>query len=162
MPNSKDDWPAAEGLRADSPNGAVGRSHRPDEPEREAEASEHEAEASGPAAAPWEPPPWVEPVVDGEAADAADATGPDLERAAMFERERWLRDYVDREQRFRLFVAEYLVGLLKHPPLWMRVWRWLIDDSRSERRAEAELLLGRPRAGLLPWLRDRRWRRLDR
>ena len=152
MPHHKDDWPAAKGLRADSPTGAAGRSRPPDEPERE-------AEASGPAAAPWEPPPWVTPVVDGEAADAA---GPDTERAAMVERERWLRDYVDREQRFRLFVAKYLVGLLKHPPLWMRVWRWLIDDMRSERRAEAELLLGRPRAGLLPWLRDRRRRRLGR
>jgi hypothetical protein len=118
-----------------------------------------EAEGPDPTAARWEPPPWVTPVVYGAAADAAD---PDPERAAMVERERWLRDYVDREQRVRVFVAEYLVGLLKYPPLWMRVWRWLIDDTRSERRVEAEMLQGEPRAGLLPWLRDRRRRRLSR
>jgi hypothetical protein len=148
MPNHKDDWTAAKGPGADSPTGA----NPPDERERE-------ADVFGSAAAPWSPPPWVTPVVDGEAPDATD---PDLDRTEMVERERWLRDYVDREQRVRLFVAEYLVGLLKNPPLWMRVWRWLIDDVRSERRAEAELLLGRPRGGLLPWLSDRRRRRLGR
>ena len=152
MPRDKDDRPVAKGLKADSPIGAAGRPDPPNEPKRE-------PEASGPAAAPWEPPPWVTPVVEGK---APDADGADLERAAMVERELWLRDYVDREQRVRLFVAEYLVGLLKNPPLWMRVWRWLIDDVRSERRAEAEMLTGRPRAGLLPWLRDRRRRRPGR
>jgi hypothetical protein len=99
---------------------------------------------------------------EGEAAGEAAASDATAEHAETAERERWLRDYIDREQRFRLFAAKYLVGLLKHPPLWMRVWRWLIDDVRSERRAEAALLLGRPRAGLLPWLRDRRRRRPGR
>jgi len=103
----------------------------------------------------------VTPVVEGEAAAETVASDATAERVETAERERWLRDYIDREQRFRLFAAKYLVGLLKHPPLWMRVWRWLIDDVRSERRAEAALLLGRPRAGLLPWLRDRRRRRPD-
>lgn len=155
MPHHKDDWPGAKARPGDSPAGAEGGVHPSDDPERE-------TDASSPAAAPWEPPPWVTPVVEGEAAGEAAASDATAEHAETAERERWLRDYIDREQRFRLFAAKYLVGLLKHPPLWMRVWRWLIDDVRSERRAEAALLLGRPRAGLLPWLRDRRRRRLGR
>lgn len=49
------------------------------------------------------------------------------------ERERWLRDQLDRTQRAP--VAE--PGVVLHPsesgPL--RFWRWLIDDLRSARRA---------------------------
>ena len=75
------------------------------------------------------------------------------------ERERWLRGYIDREQRFRLYFARYIAGLLDHPSRVMRLWRWLIDDFRSERRATAMYLSGAEEGGLIPWLRRRRARR---
>lgn len=80
---------------------------------------------------------------------------PDREVA---DRERWLRDYIDREQRFRLYFSKYIAGLLDNPSRGMRIWRWLIDDFRSERREQAFYLNGGVEPGLLPWVK-RRWRR---
>lgn len=77
----------------------------------------------------------------------------------MLDRERWLRGYIDREQRFRLYFAKYIAGLLDHPSRAMRVWRWLIDDFRSERREQAVYLNGGTEMGLLPWFRRRMARR---
>jgi hypothetical protein len=82
------------------------------------------------------------------------AIGPEAE-----DRERWMRDYIDREQRFRLYFARYIAGLLDHPSTGMKLWRWLIDDFRSERREQARYLDGGPEPGLIPWLRRRLERR---
>lgn len=71
------------------------------------------------------------------------------------DRERWMRDYIDREQRFRLYFAKYIAGLLGHPSRGMKLWRWLIDDFRSERREQAAYFNGGTEAGLLPWIRRR-------
>lgn len=102
----------------------------------------------------WDPYPPAEPDPLGDPGPAA----VDREVAA---RELWLRDYIDREQRFRLYFAKYIAGLLDHPSFTMKVWRWLIDDFRSERREQAFYLNGGVEQGLLPWLR-RRWRRRGR
>ncbi len=74
------------------------------------------------------------------------------------EREQWLREYIDREQRFRLYFAQYIAGLLGKPSRAMRLWRWLIDDFRSERREQAGYLEGIDDEGLIPRLRARRRR----
>ena len=50
---------------------------------------------------------------------------------AAHERERWLRDHLDRERAENLLLLRYLS--VQREPALMRFWRWLIDDLRSER-----------------------------
>jgi hypothetical protein len=90
------------------------------------------------AAAPPAGQPAAPPRPDASRPDAprADEAAEPLRAAAedpALERERWLRDQLDRAQRRP--AAE--PGVVLHPsesgPL--RFWRWLIDDLRSVRRA---------------------------
>ena len=81
--------------------------------------------------------------------------------------ERWLRDQVDKERMLLLLFGRHVVHALAHEPSALRFWRWLIDDLRSARREEAELLSGRREPGTLARLANRlprawrllRWRR---
>jgi hypothetical protein len=92
-----------------------------------------------PAAAPSSPSPSApEPAVAAETGGAA------------LERERWLRDQLERAQQRAAAPAER--GVVLHPSEsgLTRFWRWLIDDLRSERRAASAT----PEAGMLaPLLR---------
>jgi hypothetical protein len=98
--------------------------------------------AGAAAPAPTEPaaaaPSSPEPIAASGAGDAA------------LERERWLRDQLERAQQRNAAPAER--GVVLHPSEsgLSRFWRWLIDDLRSERRAAA----AEPDAGMLaPLLR---------
>jgi len=83
--------------------------------------------------------------------------------AETLERERWLREQIDKERELRTELARGLVGALAHEPSLLRFWRWLIDDLRSERREQAALLEDRYEEGLLTrawaWSRSRGKRR---
>jgi hypothetical protein len=107
-------------------------------------------------------------------AAAAAVTGPATkvdpppdDREAALERERWLRDQVDKERMLLLLFGRHVVHALAHEPPILRFWRWLIDDLRSARREEAEQLTGRHEPGALTrWAvrlqrawRGVRWRR---
>lgn len=62
------------------------------------------------------------------------------------EREYWLRNRLDREREENLLILRYLSFQQETAP--MRFWRWLIDDTRSQRRQERALFAEYP--GQLP------------
>lgn len=99
----------------------------------------------------------TEPSDDPERVSAAPASGPADEAArpdapepasatseaeTALERERWLRTQFEREHRVTMSVMRILLGSLHEESRRMRLWRWLIDDVRSENRRE-EALYGR-------------------
>ena len=89
---------------------------------------------------PIPPAPEPAPAAAYEAASAP-AANPELradDRDAALERERWLREQVDKERMLLLLFGRHVVRALAHEPPILRFWRWLIDDLRSERREEAE------------------------
>src|SRR5262249_3443711 len=116
------------------------------------------------------PPPEPAPAAAYEAANAPAAKPeprPD-DRDAALERERWLREQIDKERMLLLLFGRHVVHALSHEPPILHLWRWLIDDLRSERREEAEQLSGVHEHGGLTRLavrlqrawRNLRWRRV--
>ena len=109
---------------------------------------------------PPQPPAQDWPAATPAAAAARDASAapPVDERGAALERERWLRDQIDKERMLLLLFGRHVVHALAHEPPILRLWRWLIDDLRSARREEAEQLTGRREEGSLGrlaiWLRQ--------
>lgn len=103
-----------------------------------------------------------EPGSDWALREATGIVPPDAEREAAAERERWLRQHVDKDRELLLMVGRTVVGGLIHEPTVLRFWRWLIDDLRSDRREQAALLTGQRDDGSLPriwrWLHQRRRR----
>ena len=87
---------------------------------------------------------------------------------AALERERWLREQIDKERMLLLLFGRHVVRALAHEAPILRFWRWLIDDLRSERREEAEQVSGVRETGGLTRLavrlqrawRSLRWRRI--
>jgi len=119
---------------------------------------------------PIPPAPEPAPAAAYEAASAP-AANPGLradDRDAALERERWLREQVDKERMLLLLFGRHVVRALAHEAPILRFWRWLIDDLRSERREEAEQLSGVRESGALTRLairlqrtwRSLRWRRV--
>src|SRR5438876_586706 len=112
-----------------------------------------------PPPAPEQAAPASEPVA--EAVDPSPETPPMTEAAPpISERERWLRDRFEREHEFTLALMRLLIEGLSGESRAMRLWRWLIDDFRSERRITADL--GRPSdrervllRRVLAWFRER-------
>jgi hypothetical protein len=106
-------------------------------------------------------PDPVTPARDGAPASSPPAATAAEDPNAALERERWLRDQIDKERMLLLLFGKHVVHALAHEPPILRFWRWLIDDLRSARREEAELLSGRREAGALGrltiWLRQA-WR----
>lgn len=64
------------------------------------------------------------------------------ELRAAREREHWLRSRLDREREENLLILRYLA--FQREASWMRFWRWLIDDTRSQRREERALFADYP------------------
>ena len=102
------------------------------------------------------------------AADSATAKPESRADDAALERERWLREQIDKERMLLLLFGRHVVRALAHEAPILRFWRWLIDDLRSERREEAEQVSGvREHGGLTrlsvrlqrAW-RSLRWRRV--
>jgi hypothetical protein len=119
---------------------------------------------------PNPPAPEPAPAAAYEAASAP-AANPEPradDRDAALERERWLREQVDKERMLLLLFGRHVVRALAHEAPILRFWRWLIDDLRSERREEAEQLSGVRESGGLTRLairlrrawRSLRWRRV--
>ena len=119
---------------------------------------------------PISPAPEPAPAAAYEAASAP-AANPEPradDRDAALERERWLREQVDKERMLLLLFGRHVVRALAHEAPILRFWRWLIDDLRSERREEAEQLSGVRESGGLTRLairlqrawRSLRWRRV--
>ena len=54
------------------------------------------------------------------------------------ERENWLRERFEREHEYTLSLMRLLLEGLSHEGRGLRLWRWLIDDYRSERRLAAD------------------------
>jgi hypothetical protein len=118
-------------------------------------------------------PPAPDPAyaVPPPAAESAAPAKPELrpdDRDAALERERWLREQIDKERMLLLLFGRHVVRALEHEAPILRLWRWLIDDLRSERREEAEQVSGvREHGGLTrlavrlqrSW-RSLRWRRV--
>ena len=112
-----------------------------------------------------DPPPAA---AVGNPGPAPTVDPPHDDRVAALERERWLRDQVDKERMLLLLFGRHVVHALAHEPPVLRFWRWLIDDLRSGRREEAALLAGAHEPGgltrLAVWLqrswRAMRWRRI--
>jgi hypothetical protein len=105
-------------------------------------------------------PPAQDPPIAAPAAYAVAPTpgaAPPFDEREALERERWLRDQIDKERMLLLLFGRHVVHALAHEPAILRFWRWLIDDLRSARREEAEQLTGRRPAGSLArlgiWLR---------
>jgi hypothetical protein len=93
---------------------------------------------------PNPPVPDPAPVATPVAASASAAnpeSRPD-DRAAALERERWLREQIDKERMLLLLFGRHVVRALAHEAPILRFWRWLIDDLRSAQREEAEQLSG--------------------
>ena len=118
---------------------------------------------------PNPPTPEPAPAAAYEAASAP-AAKPEPradDRDAALERERWLREQIDKERMLLLLFGRHVVRALAHEPPILRFWRWLIDDLRSERREEAEQVSGVREPGGLTRLgvrlqrawRGLRWRR---
>ena len=86
----------------------------------------------------------------------------EAERLSALERERWLREQIEKDHELLLLVGRTVVGGLTQESSARRFWRWLIDDLRSERREQAALLTGQADEGSLVrvwrWLRARRRR----
>ena len=116
-----------------------------------------------PSPAASDPPAYV-----ADAAPAPRVDPPQVQSDAALERERWLRDQIDKERMLLLLFGRHVVHALAHEPPILRFWRWLIDDLRSGRREEAALLAGVEEPGgltrLAVWLqrswRSLRWRRI--
>ena len=119
------------------------------------------------------PNPTAPEPAPAAAYEAASAPAANLEpraddRDAALERERWLREQVDKERMLLLLFGRHVVRALAHEAPILRFWRWLIDDLRSERREEAEQLSGVRESGGLTRLairlqrgwRSLRWRRV--
>jgi hypothetical protein len=107
-----------------------------------------------------DPAPAAPPV-----AESAPAARPEPRQDggdAVLERERWLREQIDKERMLLLLFGRHVVRALAHEPPILRFWRWLIDDLRSERREEAEQVSGVREPGGLTRLAarlQRAWRR---
>src|SRR5882672_6667477 len=98
---------------------------------------------------PPHPPAQDRPAPAAAAAPADSAAPRPDDRDAALERERWLRDQIDKERMLLLLFGRHVVRALAHEPPLLRFWRWLIDDLRSARREEAEQLTGRRETGAL-------------
>jgi len=123
-------------------------------------------EGTRPPNPPGPDPAPVAPPVTESAPAAKPEPRPD-DRDAALERERWLREQIDKERMLLLLFGRHVVRALAHEAPVLRFWRWLIDDLRSAHREEAEQLSGVRQPGGLSRLavrlqrvwRGMRWRR---
>lgn len=113
----------------------------------------------GEGAAAADPPP-ADPPPPADEARKVPADLVEAERLSALERERWLREQIEKDHELLLLVGRTVVGGLTQESSMRRFWRWLIDDLRSERREQAALLTGHADEGSLVrawrWLQARR------
>lgn len=64
------------------------------------------------------------------------------------EREQWYRRQIERDRDVMLALSRALTGSIGREHRLMRLWRWMIDDLRSERREQAALVSGESRDGV--------------